>query len=83
MAWRYSATLNRVFDAWAVDKTIEEKTALLEGLARLADYSLTVLPGLPRSALPLRRWAKLGNVLLSFYADEAQGVIHVSYLDDI
>ena len=82
MAWRYSETLDSVFDLWARNKSPDEKYALLEGLIGLADCPLTELPGLPRSAMPLRRWARLGIVLVSFYANEAQDVLDVSYLDD-
>ena len=30
----------------------------------------------------LERWAQLGGVLVSFYADEAHGVIDIGYLED-
>ena len=82
MPWRYSAALNHAIDRWALDKPPDEVLALLQALIELADRPLTELPGLPRSAMPLRRWARLGPVLVSFYADEARGVIDISYLDD-
>lgn len=82
MAWRYSAALDDALERWAQDKSPEQVLELLEGLIDLADCPLTQLPGMPRSALPLRRWARLDAVLVSFYADEAHGVIDIGYLED-
>lgn len=82
MAWRYSAALDHAIDRWALNKSPDDVLTLLQALIELADRPLTELPGWPRSAMPLRRWARLGPVLVSFYADEARGVIDVGYLDD-
>ena len=77
MPWQLDrAALDRVFDAWSVDKSYGDRIHLLSGLLDMADCPLTELPGfrIPERS-PMWRFTRIGSAVVVFFVAEPQGVL--------